>query len=189
MYLQKTDQAVLELARRDRQLLLKERALLLLADGKKSDVELLSMVQADTPLLDGLVARGFLVRLMSAASARTPTRRDTAETLPPRNSLQDAALTTTSIRVAADTFEGKRSLATARMFLFDLTERMFSRRDPALALAFRERFREARDRASMVGVSRDLLQHIEEQAGASRADEVSARLSMLLPDEVSALSQ
>jgi hypothetical protein len=35
-------------------------------------------------------------------------------------------------------------------------------------------------------VARDLLRHIEEQAGASRADEVSARLSMLLPDEIHA---
>jgi hypothetical protein len=105
---------------------------------------------------------------------------------PPSTSFQDSALTTQKIRVAADSFEGKRSLATARMFLFDLTERMFARRDPALAQGLRERFREARDRASMMDVARDLLRHIEEQAGASRADEVSARLSMLLPDEIPA---
>lgn len=179
MYLQKTDQAVLELARRDRKLLLKERALLLLADGQKSDTELLAMVQAEAPMLQSLVAQGFLVRRLPAATNRTPS--------PPTPSPTPlAADTPPAPRVAADTFDGKRSLATTRMFLFDLTERMFSRRDPALAQAFRDRFREARDRASMVAVSRELLQHIEEQAGASRADEISARLAMLLPDEVSA---
>lgn len=179
MYLQKTDQAVLELARRDRKLLLKERALLLLADGQKSDTELLAMVQAEAPMLQSLVAQGFLVRRLPAATNRTPN--------PPTPSPTPlAADTPPAPRVAADTFDGKRSLATARMFLFDLTERMFSRRDPVLAQAFRDRFREARDRASMVAVSRELLQHIEEQAGASRADEISARLAMLLPDEVSA---
>jgi hypothetical protein len=207
MYLQKTDQAIRELAQRDRKLVLKARALLLLADGKKSDIELLTMVQADAALVDSLITQGYLERAAPAAATRTPPKREapmavppartvdaaTSETAkasnsndPPSTSFQDSALTTQKIRVAADAFDGKRSLATARMFLFDLTERMFARRDPALAQGLRERFREARDRASMMDVARDLLRHIEEQAGASRADEVSARLSMLLPDEIPA---
>jgi hypothetical protein len=88
------------------------------------------------------------------------------------------------VRVAADTFEGKRSLATARMFLFDLSERMFARRDPELVLELREAFRDARDRESMLAVARKMLMRIEEEAGAARADEISARLAMLLPTEV-----
>jgi hypothetical protein len=166
MYLQKTDQAIRELAQRSRQLVLKARALLLLADGQKSDIELLTMVQADAALLESLIAQGYLVRRNPLATASAPVPRVT----PP----------------AADTFDGRRSLATARMFLFDLSERLFARRDPALAQGLRERFRQARDRTSMMEVARDLLRHIEEQAGASRADEVSARLSMLLPDEIHA---
>ena len=34
---------------------------------------------------------------------------------------------------SADSFEGKRSLATTRMFLFDIVERMFVRKMPELA--------------------------------------------------------
>lgn len=219
MYLHKTNQAIRELAHSDRKLALKARALLLLADGKKSDIELLTMVQAESTLLDALTAQGYLQRTpaitatttAASSAAKTPSRRDAQEAKSPgrdtaspagrpvsvatatsaqaagaqdRARLQESAPNPPKNQVAADAFEGKRSLATARMFLFDLTERMFARRDPALALHLRDRFREARDRDSMMAVARDLLHHIEVQAGAARADEVSARLSMLLPDEM-----
>ena len=216
MYLHKTDQAIRELAHRDRKLALKARALLLLADGKKSDIELLTMVQAEATLLDALTSQGYLQRTpatttAASSAAKTPSRRDAQEGQSPGRDtaspagrpvsvvtatpaqatgvqdsarLQEPAPNPPKHQVAADAFEGKRSLATARMFLFDLTERLFARRDPALALHLRDRFREARDRDSMMAVARDLLHHIEVQAGAARADEVSARLSMLLPDEM-----
>lgn len=223
MYLHKTDQAIRELAHRDRKLALKARALLLLADGKKSDIELLTMVQAEATLLDALTSQGYLQRTPAItatatvtttaafSAAKTPSRRDAQEAQSPGRDtaspagrpvsvatatpaqatgvqdsarLQEPAPNPPKHQVAADAFEGKRSLATARMFLFDLTERLFARRDPALALHLRDRFREARDRDSMMAVARDLLHHIEVQAGAARADEVSARLSMLLPDEM-----
>lgn len=194
MYFQKTDKAVAELASRQRTLGLKERALLLLADGKKTGPELASLVQAQTTLLHTLIHQGYLepVRATApeppastnsillpeagktasvpAAKAKNPVKTEKTEDSPPA--------------VAADTFEGKRSLATARMFLFDLSERMFARRDPELVLELREAFRDARDRESMLAVARKMLMRIEEEAGAARADEISARLAMLLPTEV-----
>lgn len=181
MYFQKTDKAVAELASRQRTLGLKERALLLLTDGKKTGPELANLVQAETTLIHTLVNQGYLAPVTvkaavptSPASKQTPAAPvDTASPEP--------------VRVSADTFEGKRSLATARMFLFDLSERMFARRDPALVAALREQFRDARDRDSMLAVARTLLQRIEEEAGAARADDISARLAMLLPDEVAAI--
>lgn len=200
MYFQKTDKAVAELASRQRTLGLKERALLLLADGKKTGPELASLVQAQTTLLHTLVHQGYLepVRMAApepppsvnsillpdsgrataapAAKAKNPVKAEKTEDNPPA--------ATPPVRVAADTFEGKRSLATARMFLFDLTERMFARRDPELVLELREAFRDARDRESMLAVARKMLMRIEEEAGAARADEISARLAMLLPTEV-----
>lgn len=200
MYFQKTDKAVAELASRQRTLGLKERALLLLADGKKTGPELASLVQAQTTLLHTLVHQGYLepVRATApeppastnsillpeagktasvpAAKAKNQVKTEKTEDSPPA--------TTPPVRAAADTFEGKRSLATARMFLFDLSERMFARRDPELVLELREAFRDARDRESMLAVARKMPMRIEEEAGAARADEISARLAMLLPTEV-----
>jgi hypothetical protein len=86
---------------------------------------------------------------------------------------------------SADAFEGKRSLATTRMFLFDICERMFVRRDPALATRFRDALREARDRESMLAASREMIVEIERIAGHERADSISERIAMLLPPESS----
>lgn len=86
--------------------------------------------------------------------------------------------------VGADSFEGKRSLATVRMFLFDISERMFTRKAPDLAVQFREALRNAKDRDSMLAVSREMLEEVERVAGADRADSISERLAMLLPAEV-----
>ena len=211
MYFLKTDKAVAELASRQRTLGLKERALLLLADGKKTGPELASLVQAETTLIHTLLNQGYLAPLRTEAEAAPPARNNAPAPPPAAAAVKAAPAASASrpttavassadktpiraaepprvaepVRVAADTFEGKRSLATARMFLFDLTERMFARRDPALVVALRERFRDARDRESMLAVARDLLQRVEQEAGAARADDISARLAMLLPDEIS----
>ena len=86
--------------------------------------------------------------------------------------------------MAADAFEGKRSLATTRMFLFDICERMFARRDPALADRFREALRQARDREGMLAAGREMIAEIEQVAGHERADSISERIAMLLPPEL-----
>jgi hypothetical protein len=43
-----------------------------------------------------------------------------------------------ALKTSADNFEGKRSLATTRMFLFDIVERMFVRKMPELANHLRD---------------------------------------------------
>ena len=48
-----------------------------------------------------------------------------------------------------DNFKGKHSLATTRMFLFDIVEQMFVRNMPELANYLRDQLREACDRESM----------------------------------------
>jgi hypothetical protein len=67
------------------------------------------------------------------------------------------------------------------MFLFDLCERMFVRRDPALAERLRETLREARDRDSMLATARAMLGEIEQAAGAARAEAIRERIEKLLP--------
>jgi hypothetical protein len=69
------------------------------------------------------------------------------------------------------------------MFLFDISERMFARQSPQLALQFRDDLRNAKDRESMLEVSRQMLSEVERVAGAARADSISERLAMMLPPE------
>ena len=194
MQLHKTDKARAELKPGVRTLGQRERTLLLLADGHKS-------IQDFKPLFGGdgeqiamqLLRAGYLVT--QAAAERV------AVVLPAATSTSVSALdarsaeqlknfpspeTTQAIKVSADQFEGKRSLATTRMFLFDICERMFARRNPAMANLFREALRNAKDRESMLAVSRDMIDEIEKVAGHERADSISERLAMLLPAEAAA---
>ena len=67
------------------------------------------------------------------------------------------------------------------MFLFDICERMFARRNPGQAENFREALRNAKDRETMLAVSREMIGEIEKAAGHERADSISERLAMLLP--------
>lgn len=82
----------------------------------------------------------------------------------------------------ADAFTGPRSLASARLFLFDISELMFAPREKALAQQFRDALREARDASAMLEVSREMLISIEALAGPARASAIRDRLDKLLPD-------
>ena len=165
MGLQKTDKARAELQPGCRSLGLRQRSLLLLADGHKSAREVAAYFGHEgEQLVLQLVSDGYLSEA-GAASLPSPL---------------------IARQGAVDAFDGKRSLATARMFLFDICERMFARRAPVLAESFRESLRHARDRASMLAVSQEMLEEIASSAGAERADTIRERLALLLPEEVAA---
>jgi hypothetical protein len=85
------------------------------------------------------------------------------------------------LTATADNFDGKRSLATTRMFLFDICERMFVRRDPKFALQMRDALREARDREAMLTIAALMLSEIEKTAGVERAESLRERIERLLP--------
>ena len=187
MQLHKTDRARAELRPGVRTLGQRERTLLLMADGSKS-------AQDFRPLFDGdgeaialrLLREGFLeahpgktsASAKAAAPAPTPTQVQLQNFPSPE--------TTQAIQVAADQFEGKRSLATTRIFLFDICERMFARRNPEMAERFREALRNAKDRETMLTASREMLEEIEKIAGHERADSISERIAMLLPQHLAA---
>ena len=181
MQLHKTDRARAELKPGVRTLGQRERTLLLMADGSKS-------AQDFRPLFDGdgeaialrLLREGFLEAHPGKTSAPAPK--------PTSTQLQNfpSPETTQAIQVSADQFEGKRSLATTRMFLFDICERMFARRDPAMAERFREALRNAKDRDTMLAASREMIEEIEKIAGHERADSISERIAMLLPQHQAA---
>ena len=158
MGLTKTDKARFELQAGQRTLGQRERALLLLADGHRNAQEVGAFLgQEGEQLVLKLLHDGYLTRQQVA-----------------------------TVPVAADPFDGKRSLATTRMFLFDICERMFARRAPELATSFREALRNARDRNSMLEVSHTLLAEVESAAGPDRANALRERIALLLPEALAA---
>ena len=166
MQLHKTDRARAELKPGVRTLGQRERTLLLLADGSKSALDFKLLFDGGgEELALRLEREGFL------ETQPVPEQPRVTATTPPLPA-----------RPAADRFDGKRSLATTRMFLFDICERMFARRHPEMAEHFREALRNAKDRESMLAASRLILEHIETVAGQERASSIGERIEMLLPD-------
>ncbi|MBT2325850.1 hypothetical protein J7E62_26315 [Variovorax paradoxus] len=166
MFLIKTDKAHQELQPGRRALGQRERALLLMADGQRSVTDFGQLFgsrdEAGRVALH-LVQEGYLLHAQPMAPQATEPDAEPA--------------------VAADVFDGKRSLATTRMFLFDLCERMFVRRDPMLAGQFRELLREARERDTMLAAASAMLAEIEKIAGAERATSIRERIGKLLPPQ------
>ena len=181
MQLHKTARARAELQPGVRTLGQRERTLLLMADGRRS-------VQDFRPLFSGdgeqialrLLREGFLEAHPAKKLERTIGLAARAQATPPAIAPEQTPAPQVA-RVSADQFEGRRSLATTRMFLFDLCERTFARRSPEMAGRFREALRNARDRDTMLAVSREMIEAIEQLAGHERADSISERLAMLLP--------
>lgn len=178
LILQKTDKARAELRPGHRTLGQRERTVLLLADGTKTIQDMVTLFDGDgRAIAEKLLNQGYLHGGGAEVTA----------VLPPERPVLDVRAKTransSNVQNAADQFEGRRSLATTRMFLFDLTERMFARRDPAMAEVLRQALRDAKDRESMIDTSRVMLTQIEHLAGVERADSISQRIAMLLPAE------
>lgn len=171
MLLIKTDKARQELAPGMRTLSLRERSLLLLADGKP-----LSDLQAmynggGAQIVEHLLRQGYLASV-DATNNPAP--------------MQEAVVAAQAKQAEpAQPADALRSLAGARMYLFDICERMFARRDPAMAQHFHSALRSARDRDSMLDVSESLLEEITHLAGEERAQSVRERMAQLLPREAS----
>lgn len=181
MPLHKTEKAKLELASKERVLNLRERSALFLADGRKTRDEMQALLQDDGSILEKLIADGYLLPAEAGVAATALVA--SAAPVQQVAVAEPAPLAEEAAKPSSDNFEGKRSLATTRMFLFDICERMFVRKMPALAAHYRDQLREARDRESMMAIARDIILNVEEIAGPDRADGLSERLAMLLPPE------
>ncbi|MGE4376256.1 MAG: hypothetical protein AB7E10_02650 [Burkholderiaceae bacterium] len=169
MFLRKTEKARLELSPGVRTLSLRERSLLLLAEGKRA-AELHALHNGmGAQLLDKLIAEGYLIveQIAEAVEAQ----------------LQPAPAVAQPTSKLASSAQALRSLPAARMYLFDMCERMFARRDPALADTFREALRNARDVESMLHVGAALIEEVVQMAGHERAQTIRERLKELLPEE------
>ena len=173
MLLQKTEKARLELSPGVRTLSLRERSLLLLADGKP-----LSDLQAmyngiGAQIVDNLMRQGYLAGPAEWPPTSTA-KPANAPNLTPATPVAPAAART-------EPAEALRSLAGARMYLFDACERLFARRDPVLAQQFREALRAAKDEDSMLDVGEAMFDEVALAAGAERAATLRERFEQLLP--------
>ena len=171
MFPTKTDKARDELRGGQRTLSQRERALLLMADGRRSlrDFGPLFASPGEAELaLQGLLNRGYLHCPPADVPSALAAPVDRIAEPPPA-------------AASADHFDGKRSLATTRMFLFDICERMFVRRDPRFAQQMRDALREARDREAMLAIAALMLAEVEKSAGAERAESLRGRIARLLP--------
>jgi hypothetical protein len=182
MKLVKTNKAKAELKPGARSLGQRERSLLLLADGHKPLREISRILSSDVQsLADALVQSGYLAVVQPEVRSGHASPKAGGIQLVPASGTEPSAPASSS----ADQFEGKRSLATTRMFLFDICERMFTRPHPDLADGFRTALREAKDRESMLTAARQMIAEIERLAGADRADSISERIAMMLPVDAS----
>jgi len=171
MFPTKTDKAHDELRGGQRTLSQRERALLLMADGRRSLRDfgpLFASPGEAEQALQGLLNRGYLHCPPADVPSAPAAPVDRIAEPPPAVA-------------SADHFDGKRSLATTRMFLFDICERMFVRRDPRFAQQMRDALREARDREAMLTIAALMLSEVEKSAGAERAESLRERIDRLLP--------
>jgi hypothetical protein len=186
MFPTKTDKARDELQAGQRTLSQRERALLLMADGRRSLSDFSPLfanrIEAEQAI-QALVSKGYLQDARAVAAAKAQARATAAAVAAPPAAPPTPmpAAEPIQLTATADNFDGKRSLATTRMFLFDICERMFVRRDPKFALQMRDALREARDREAMLTIAALMLSEIEKTAGAERAESLRERIERLLP--------
>ena len=127
MELHKSAKARLELGSKDRVLNLRERGALFLADGRKTRHEMQGLLQDDGSLLRKPIADGHLISSgQEGATTLLPSNKVSFQPPPVMPYVAPAAAAPAPPQ--SDHFEGKRSLATTRMFLFDICERMFVRK-------------------------------------------------------------
>ncbi|MDP2419121.1 MAG: hypothetical protein U1D25_11775 [Hydrogenophaga sp.] len=157
----------------------RERAVLLLIDGKQPEEGIGELFGGEgRKLIDQLLQQEFIQRINTQATSKsTPAE-------PKKPPVSRSAPAPAPEPIHGDPIHGTPSLASARMFLFDISERLFAPRNKALAQHYRDALREARDGATMLAVGRQMLVDVEVLAGPERADGISQRLSRLLPQEL-----
>ena len=163
MLLYKTTKAHQELTPGARSLNLRQRSLLLLAEGTPY-MQLAHMYHGQGEALVGqLVESGYLE--CRSTDALPPGTAPAAEVRPP-NPPAPPAMT----------------LAGTRMYLFDMVERLFANRQQTVADQLRQALREARDAQALRSVCDALLNAVAQHAGAQRATQLSQQLVHLVPD-------
>lgn len=188
--LMKTELARLALAPGTRTLSPKERALVLLADGQRTAHELLDIVSgASLELVHGLISRGFLSSAPSASPAplAPPAPRPGPAAARPKTVAPVAAVeappSPPKVRheipapaPARAERRPTRTPAATKLYLMDLSERVFARSDPQQWERLRDLLREVRDEEGLLQAIGQVTRAISQAAGEDRAAAVRREL-------------
>ena len=163
MPISKTDKARAELAVSRGELSRRQRTLLVLADGRRSTDELLSMV-------DGAES-GDLRKLLEQGYLRDPT---IAPIKAPVNAATPTPAALALLTESPNDHERRLRLSTVatRVFLLNMIERVVSPSDHALRQRLRVMLGTARDEQALIATTDQLLIHLGAHAGAQRAASV-----------------
>jgi hypothetical protein len=174
MNIYRTEKGKNELQSKERQLSIRERGAVFLADGLKTVEDIQQFLGDDGSALKKLIAQGYLVSARQEGSAKAvadfASRRDETESQTPAPELKAV--------------DEKRSLANAKKYLLGISELMFLRKTPHLADQYREQLLRASDRGSLSAVADVMVLNIAEMAGPERARSLRARIAQLLPIDV-----
>ncbi|WP_027016856.1 hypothetical protein [Comamonas composti] len=169
MQLQKTAKAQEELLPGKRSLPLRQRSLLLMVESHDL---------ADLRDIFGQEMEALLEQLMEHGYLR-PQRPDVP--VKPRSGQSGrTAHPALSLDRPEPAPAASVNLASTRMYLFDMCERLFANRHEDKAQAMREMLRQARDLSSLQAAARVFLHAVREHAGEERAAGIRQRLSLLL---------
>ena len=82
--------------------------------------------------------------------------------------------------IMADQFISGMNQAGAKMYLLDLSERLFAKRDPALSKELRQKIAPCKELIDLLEAAQELLMHIQIVAGIERAQTIQNKLELLL---------
>jgi hypothetical protein len=165
MMMHRTDLAAQALHIRCKTLSAMDRQILILANGRHSQADLLRMMGAGAQAqqrLQLLAQRGFL--RVGALAVKAPSPVPVAE--PPKPIKPPAT-------------QGKRSLAAAKMYMLDMVQRSRN----ASSQPVQEAIKTAGDAQQMRAAFDAALAYLQQQGGAGYAEKIAAQLAALLPLE------
>lgn len=202
MRLEKTATGRSAIESRQGQLNRQERRVVILADGKRTDEEIVELLGAEArATINALLRNGYLVAADSAsasASAQAPTpatalRAPVADAAPQASRQRaieggartpapeppaKSAMTESGAMISSAVVKGRRSLAAAKMYLIDMLQLMRNREGATLSLSIHTSASEDELLACMVSAVR----FMDEQSGRRYALNVLSQLQAIIPE-------
>lgn len=199
MRLEKTATGRDAIGSRQGQLNRQERRVVILADGKRTDEEIVGLLGAEARAsITALLRNGYLVAAaasapvveptpttpapapISATAPQAPRKRaaDGAARAPAPEQPASVAALEPAAMISSAVVKGRRSLAAAKMYLIDMLQLMRSREGATLSLSIHTSASEGELLACMVSAVR----FMDEQSGRRYAQNVLGQLQAIIPE-------
>lgn len=204
MRLEKTATGRSAIESRQGQLNRQERRVVILADGKRTDEEIVELLGAEArATINALLRNGYLVAADSASASASASAQAPTPATAPRAPVADAApqasrqraieggartpapeppaksaMTESGAMISSAVVKGRRSLAAAKMYLIDMLQLMRNREGATLSLSIHTSASEDELLACMVSAVR----FMDEQSGRRYALNVLSQLQAIIPE-------